>query len=80
MSFNDATMPVWQEKHLRAATRAAGVALWSWNVDTDARLEGFGSKSIHRSMAAQLGGTIAFDWSEEGVVATLRMRKDRIAK
>jgi hypothetical protein len=30
------TMPLWHEKHLRAATRAAGVALWSWNVDTDA--------------------------------------------
>jgi PAS domain-containing protein len=29
-------MPVWDEKHLRAATHAAGVALWSWNVDTDA--------------------------------------------
>jgi hypothetical protein len=29
-------MPVWNEKHLRAATHAAGVALWSWNVDTDA--------------------------------------------
>src|SRR3982750_2929244 len=29
-------MPQWGEKHLRAATRAAGVALWSWNVDTDA--------------------------------------------
>jgi two-component sensor histidine kinase len=36
MSSNDLTMPIWQEKHLRAATRAAGVALWSWNVDTDA--------------------------------------------
>src|ERR1700730_10660565 len=32
----EASMPVWHEKHLRAATRAAGVALWSWNVDTDA--------------------------------------------
>ena len=29
-------VPVWHEKHLRAATHAAGVALWSWNVDTDA--------------------------------------------
>jgi PAS domain-containing protein len=29
-------MPVWHERHLRAATRAAGVALWSWNIDTDA--------------------------------------------
>ena len=42
-------------------------------------LEGFGSKLVHRSMAAQLGGTIAFDWSEEGVVVTLRMSKDRLA-
>src|SRR6059058_4101068 len=29
-------MPTWSEKHLRAATRAAVIALWSWNVDTDA--------------------------------------------
>ena len=36
MAPRDVTMPVWDEKHLRAATRAAGVALWSWNVDTDA--------------------------------------------
>src|SRR3954466_5922616 len=36
MSPQDVTMPLWHEKHLRAATRAAGVALWSWNVDTDA--------------------------------------------
>jgi PAS domain-containing protein len=36
MSFDEASMPVWDEKHLRAATTAAGVALWSWNVDTDA--------------------------------------------
>jgi len=41
---------------------------------------GFGSKLVHRSMAAQLGGTIVFDWSEDGVVATLRMSKDRISK
>ena len=25
----------WETKHLRLAIRAAGVALWSWNVDTD---------------------------------------------
>jgi two-component sensor histidine kinase len=41
--------------------------------------EGFGSRLVHRSMSAQLGGTIAFDWSEEGVVVTLRMRKERLA-
>jgi two-component sensor histidine kinase len=27
--------PEWDIKHLRVATDAAGVALWSWNVDTD---------------------------------------------
>jgi two-component sensor histidine kinase len=43
------------------------------------KLQGFGSKLVHRSMAAQLGGTIAFDWSEEGVVVTLRMSKSRLA-
>jgi hypothetical protein len=37
------------------------------------------SKLVHRSMAAELGGAIAFDWSEEGVVVTLRMSKDRLA-
>ena len=36
MSSTATNMPIWHEKHLRAATRAAGVALWSWNVDTDA--------------------------------------------
>jgi two-component sensor histidine kinase len=44
-----------------------------------AKLDGFGSKLVQRSMAAQLGGAIAFDWSEEGVVVTLRMSKDRLA-
>jgi PAS domain-containing protein len=36
MPSNEVSMPMWHEKHLRAATQAAGVALWSWNVDTDA--------------------------------------------
>src|ERR1700687_3320518 len=36
MSSDEVSMPGWHEKHLRAATTAAGVALWSWNVDTDA--------------------------------------------
>ena len=41
--------------------------------------EGFGSKLVQRSLAAELGGTIAFDWSPEGVVVTLQMSKDRLA-
>lgn len=43
-------------------------------------LEGFGSKLVHRSMAAQLGGTIAFHWSEEGVVVTLTTSKGCLSK
>ena len=49
-------------------------------ISAPATLEGFGSKLLHRSMAAQLGGSIDYDWSAEGVVATLRMSKDRMAK
>jgi len=47
-------------------------------ISAPATAEGFGSKLIHRSVAAQLGGSIAFDWAAEGVVVTLRMSKDRI--
>ena len=35
MSLNDANPPVWDEKRLRLASDAAGVALWAWHVDTD---------------------------------------------
>jgi hypothetical protein len=40
-------MPVWDEKHLRAATDAAGIALWSWNVVGIHR--GFGQEQSHLS-------------------------------
>lgn len=42
-------------------------------------IEGFGSKLVQRSMAVQLGGSITFDWSAEGVVVSLRMQKDRLS-
>jgi two-component sensor histidine kinase len=48
-------------------------------IDSPSKLEGFGSRLVHRSMSTQLNGAIAFDWSEEGVVVTLRMSKDRLA-
>ncbi|WP_375462676.1 PAS domain-containing protein [uncultured Methylobacterium sp.] len=35
MSWDGSGAPVWDAEHLRIATDAAGVALWSWNVDTD---------------------------------------------
>ena len=41
--------------------------------------EGFGSRLVRRSMSGQLGGSIAFDWPAEGVVATLRMSRTRLA-
>lgn len=40
---------------------------------------GFGSKLVTRGMSAQLGGSITYEWPEHGVIATLRMLKDRLA-
>jgi two-component sensor histidine kinase len=39
---------------------------------------GFGSKLINRTVLRQLGGSIVFDWSKEGVIITLRMNKVRL--
>ena len=44
-----------------------------------ARLDGFGSKLINRTMTTQLGGSVAFDWSEKGLIVTLQMAEDRLA-
>src|ERR1700676_4632028 len=33
--FEKSPLPVWDAGHLRLAITAAGVALWSWNVDTN---------------------------------------------
>jgi two-component sensor histidine kinase len=33
--FEKSRLPVWDPEHLRLAIAAAGVALWSWNVDTN---------------------------------------------
>jgi two-component sensor histidine kinase len=35
MLIEPITSPAWDPAHLRHAIKAAGVALWSWNVDTD---------------------------------------------
>jgi two-component sensor histidine kinase len=43
------------------------------------RPKGFGSRLIEQSMSGQLGGSIAFDWSGDGVVITMRMNKARLA-
>jgi two-component sensor histidine kinase len=41
--------------------------------------EGFGSKLVRRSVAGPLGGSIAYDWSEGGLIVTLRMNRTRLA-
>jgi two-component sensor histidine kinase len=41
---------------------------------------GYGSKLLNRGMTIQLGGSIACDWSSEGVIVTLRMTKERLTK
>src|SRR3954447_25756619 len=38
---------------------------------------GFGSKLVNRSITAQLGGSIEFEWPTEGMIVTLRMSKAR---
>ncbi|TDH58491.1 histidine kinase [Dankookia rubra] len=35
MSWEGSDALVWDAEHLRIATNAAGIGLWSWNVDTD---------------------------------------------
>jgi two-component sensor histidine kinase len=40
---------------------------------------GFGSQLVRRSVAAQLGGSIDYNWSEGGLIVTLRARRSRLA-
>ena len=44
------------------------------------KMQGFGSKLISRSVSEQLGGSISYDWQATGLVVTLRLRKDRLAR
>ena len=47
-------------------------------VSTPDKPPGFGSKMVARSIASQLGGSIAMNWAREGVIATLRISKSRL--
>ena len=40
---------------------------------------GYGSRMIARTLSTQLGGAIAMNWSSEGVIATVRLNKSRLA-
>ncbi|MDR6871478.1 two-component sensor histidine kinase [Bosea sp. BE125] len=41
---------------------------------------GYGSKLVIRSISSQLGGSISYDWSTEGVIVTLEMGTTKLAK
>lgn len=42
-------------------------------------VDGYGSKLLRKSVSNQLGGTISYDWSPEGVVVVLNLKGDRLA-
>jgi two-component sensor histidine kinase len=48
-------------------------------VEPPAGAEGYGSKLVRRSISGQLGGSIKYDWSEQGVVVELRLNAGRLA-
>jgi two-component sensor histidine kinase len=41
--------------------------------------EGFGGELMRRSVERQLGGSIAYDWSEGGLIVTIRMDRGRLS-
>jgi two-component sensor histidine kinase len=41
---------------------------------------GFGSRMVQRSVSDDLGGSIAFDWTKEGVVVTLRVNENCLSQ
>ena len=40
---------------------------------------GFGSKLVQRSVSKQLGGTIEYDWAQDGLIVTLRLNREMLA-
>jgi two-component sensor histidine kinase len=49
-------------------------------VDRAGRPDGYGSKLLERIVGGQLGGTITYDWTEEGVVVQLELDATELAK
>lgn len=43
-------------------------------------LKGYGSRLTARSVTGHLGGQLNYDWQESGLVVTVRMRQDRLAR
>lgn len=47
-------------------------------IPAEPEMGGFGSKMISRTMSQQFRGSLSYDWQPNGLVATLRMQKDRL--
>lgn len=62
----DSIVLIWLERGGPAVTAPEGAG-------------GFGSKLVRRSVAGQLGGSIDYEWSTGGLVATLRMNRNRLS-
>ncbi len=58
MSWAGSGAEVWDASHLRIASDAAGVSLWSWNVDTD---EVSMDRRAHALWAVPLGSQVTFE-------------------
>ena len=41
---------------------------------------GFGSKLVARSLETQLGGSLDYQWLDEGAVITLKLSKDKLCR
>jgi two-component sensor histidine kinase len=41
---------------------------------------GYGTKLVNRSVSGQLGGTIDYDWSADGIIVVLKLKGEKLAK
>ena len=69
---------------IASATEADHIVL-TWlerggpKVSEPGRPAGFGSQLVRRSVSGQLGGSIDYNWSEGGLIVTLRVKRSRLS-
>jgi two-component sensor histidine kinase len=67
------------------ATEADGQIAVSWTerggptVEPGERNSGYGTKLLERSISSQLGGSIDYDWSSDGLIVMLKMDGEKLA-
>ena len=49
------------------------------DIEPQSGADGYGSQLVMRSITGQLGGSIRYDWSAEGVVVVLTMKEAKLA-